>query len=132
MRFSVADFTRLATGLVLGLALIAVSVPLEAANFRIYRANKHLQQDRVIATNEDEPGCHNLLLSLKIYRVAQIGYEYCTVYADRDCEAGSEVSVSWKQEDAPVTRFTQGDRWFLAGGDRRGHDMGSWYCEARD
>lgn len=112
--------------------LLAVNTASWGADFRIYRANSDLQVDRVPTMNEDEPGCHNLLLTLTIYRVAQIGFEHCTVYAEKDCEAGSEVPVSWKQEDDPVTQFTQGDRWFLVGNDPQGHEMGSWSCEARE
>lgn len=118
-------------GLVLGMTLITASASLQAADFRIYRANKQLQQDRVLARNEDEPGCHNMLLTITVYRVAQIGYEYCTVYSERDCESGSEIPVTWKLEDAPVKQFTQGARWFLVGENPRGHKMGSWYCQAR-
>lgn len=112
--------------------LFAVSAASWGADFRIYRANSDLQIDRVPAMNEDEPGCHNLLLTLTIYRVAQIGFEHCTVYSEKDCKAGSEVPVSWKQEKDPVTQFTQGDRWFLVSDDPQGHEMGSWSCKARE
>lgn len=103
----------------------------QAGEFRAYRANDQLQLDRIPTLNEDEPGCHDMLLTLRVYRVAQIGFEHCTVYAERNCEEGSEVPVSWKQEDDPVTQFTQGDRWFLVSDHPQGRDMGSWYCEAR-
>lgn len=101
-------------------------------DFRIYRVNDEMQLDRIPAFNEDEPGCHNLLLRFTVYRVAQIGYQYCTVYAEKDCKAGSELQVAWKEKQAPVTQFTQGDRWFLVSDDRHGHKMGSWYCKARE
>lgn len=115
-----------------GFILLASTTATWAADFRIYRANKSLQIDQVPAFNEDEPGCHNMLLGLTVYRVAQIGYEYCTVYAEKDCQEGTEVPVSWKEEEAPVKQFTQGDRWFLVSDDPQGHKMGSWYCEARE
>lgn len=116
----------------LGLVLLAANAALQAADFRVYRANKQLQLDRIPTMNADEPGCHNMLLGLTVYRVAQIGYEYCTVYAEKNCEEGAEVPVSWKEEDEPVKKFTQGDRWFLVSDDPQGHKMGSWYCEARE
>lgn len=103
----------------------------QPTDFRVYRANEQLQLDRIPTLNESEPGCHNMLLGLRVYRVAQIGFEHCTVYAEKDCREGTEVPVSWKQNDEPVTQFTQGDRWFLVGDDPRGHTMSSWYCEAR-
>lgn len=102
------------------------------ADFRVYRANEQLQLDRIPTMNESEPGCHGMLLTLRVYRVAQIGFESCTVYAEKDCQAGTEVPVSWKQEEAPVTEFGQGDRWFLVSDDPQGHKMGSWSCEARE
>lgn len=116
----------------LALALLAVGACASAANFRIYRVNSDMQLDQVPAFNEDEPGCHNMLLRLTIYRVAQIGYQYCTIYSEKDCKAGSEIQVSWKQKENPVTQFTQGDRWFLVSERRRGRTMGSWYCKARE
>lgn len=116
----------------LALGLAAVSAAAWPADFRIYRANDEMQLDRVPALNEDEPGCHNMLLPLTVYRVAQIGYEYCSIYSHRNCEGGSEIQVSWKEKEDPVTQFTQGDRWFLVSDEKRGHKMGSWYCKARE
>jgi len=104
----------------------------QPTEFRIYRANERLQLDRIPTLDEDEPGCHDMLLTLRVYRVAQIGFEHCTVYAEKDCRKGTEIPVSWKQEDAPVTQFTQGDRWFLMSDHPQGRDMSSWYCEARN
>jgi hypothetical protein len=104
----------------------------QPTDFRIYRANSDLQLDKVPALNTDQPGCHNMLLGIRIYRVAQIGFEHCSVYAEKGCREGSEVPVSWKNEEAPVTQFGQGDRWFLVGDHRQGHTMGSWYCKARE
>lgn len=99
-----------------------------AADLRLYTANKLLQQRRVtMVRNTDEPGCHNLITKRKIYRVAQIGFKTCTLYARKDCEAGTEIGVSWKNKKDPVTEFTQGARWFLPG--ERGSKMASWKCE---
>lgn len=116
----------------LALALLAASAAAWSSDFRVYRANDDMQLDLIPVFNEDEPGCHNMLLTLTVYRVAQIGYQYCSVYAEKDCKPGSEIQVSWKKEKEPVTQFTQGDRWFLVSDERRGHKMGSWYCEARE
>lgn len=99
--------------------------------FRAYRANDRLQLDRIPTFGEDQPGCHNMLLGLRVYRVAQIGFERCTVYQDKDCKAGTEVPVSWKDEDPAVKQFGQGDRWFLVSDHPQGHEMGSWQCRAR-
>lgn len=117
---------------ILGLVLLVAGAAALAADFRAYRANEQLQLDRIPTLNEDEPGCHNMMLGFSVYRVAQIGFEYCSIYAQKDCRAGTEVPVSWKQEEAPVTRFTQGDRWFLVSEDPQGRSVASWYCEARE
>lgn len=99
-----------------------------AADLRLYTANKQLQQRRVsLVRNTDEPGCHNLITSRKIYRVAQIGFKSCTLYTKKDCEAGTEIGVSWKNERPRVKEFTPGARWFLPG--ERGSKMASWNCE---
>ncbi|MBS1270617.1 MAG: hypothetical protein MAG794_01575 [Gammaproteobacteria bacterium] len=115
----------------LGLILYATCASSWAADFRIYRVNDIMHQDRILALNEDEPGCHNLLLRVTVHRVAQIGFEYCTVYAEKDCAAGSEIPVTWKHKKAPVAQFTQGARWFLVSDDPQGKKMGSWHCKAR-
>ena len=63
----------------------------------------------------------------KVYRVAQIGFKTCALYAEKDCEVGAEIGVSWKNKKAPVNDFTPGARWFLPG--ERGSKMASWKCE---
>lgn len=110
--------------------LVAASVAetSPAADFRLYYANKLLQQRQVaMVRNTDEPGCHNLIKKRRIYRVAQIGFETCTVYAEKNCEAGTEIEVSWKNKKAPSVSITPGARWYLPG--ERGTKMGSWNCE---
>ena len=116
--------------IILLLALCAADLAV-AADLRLYTANSLLQQRRVsMVRNTDEPGCHNLITRRKIYRVAQIGFETCTLYAERDCEAGTEIEVSWKRKKDPVHAFTQGARWFLPG--ERGSKMASWQCTAKE
>ena len=92
-----------------------------AADLRLYTANKLLQQRRIsLVRNTDEPGCHNMITKRRVYRVAQIGFDTCTLYARKDCEVGTEISVSWKNKKDPVTEFTQGARWFLPD---QGHEL---------
>lgn len=77
--------------------------------------------------NTDEPGCHNLFNKRRVYRAAQIGFATCTLYAEKDCEAGTEIEVRWKNKGEPKIAFTRGARWFLPG--ERGAKMKSWQCE---
>lgn len=116
---------------ILSLTLFFISASAWGADFRMYTANKLLQQDQIFTTNGDEPGCHNLLVSRRVYRVAQIGYESCRIYRSKDCSEGDELTVSWKQERAPTTEVTQGARWFLISDNKRGAKMSSWFCEAK-
>ena len=99
-----------------------------AADFRMYTANDLMQQREItFVRNTDEPGCHNLFTKRRVYRVAQIGFENCTVFSEKDCEEGTEIPVSWKNKKEPTTVFTRGARWYLPG--ERGSKMGSWKCE---
>lgn len=117
------------TRLVALLALTSVAV--QAADFRIYTANKLLQQRRAFSFSDaDKPGCHNLPFGQRVYRVAQIGFERCFIYAEKDCKPGNELKVSWKNEREPALEITPGARWYLEG--ERGSKMGSWKCEPRE
>ncbi len=71
------------------LAIGIAGAATQAADFRAYRANEQLQLDRIPTLNEDEPGCHNMMLGFSVYRVAQIGFEYCSIYEEKDCKAGT-------------------------------------------
>lgn len=112
----------------LGILGLTVYNLASAADFRMYTANSFMQQRQVtFVRNTDEPGCHNLITKRRIYRVAQIGFETCSIYSEKDCEEGTEIAVSWKNKKTPKTSFTRGARWFLPG--ERGSKMGSWKCE---
>lgn len=115
--------------LVVALGVVSVSLP--AADFRIYTANKQLQQRRAFSfADADEPGCHNLPFRQRVYRVAQVGFARCYVYAKKGCQPGDELKVSWKNERAPAAEITPGARWYLEG--ELGSKMGSWKCEPRE
>lgn len=99
--------------------------------FRAYIANKLKQQDKVwLPFSAKKPGCHNMIITLEVYRVAQIGFESCTIYSEKDCKPGSEIEVRWKNEKKPTTVITPGARWFLPG--ETGSDMASWKCVTKD
>lgn len=107
---------------------LMLPVWVHAADFRLYYANKLLQQREVtFVRNTDEPGCHNLFTKRRIYRVAQVGFATCAIYTERDCEAGTEVEVNWKNKSEPTTVITPGARWYLPG--ERGTKIKSWMCE---
>ena len=106
---------------------LVVAAQASAANLRLYTANKQLQQRKIsMIRNTDEPGCHNLINRRRVYRAAQIGFASCTLYTEKDCEAGTEIEVRWKNKKSPVTDFSRGAMWFLPG--NRGEKMASWKC----
>ncbi len=114
------------------LAALAVTgcATVSAADFRIYWIDKEGNQRRVfVLSNAGKPGCHSLPIKRRVYRVAQVGFKECTIYAERDCQAGTELTVSWKNKKKTTT-ITPGARWFLEG--ERGSEMGSWHCVAPD
>jgi hypothetical protein len=96
---------------------------------RFYKANKKLQQDRIMDFGQgDEPGCHDFLKSIRVHRVANYGYEYCMLYSERNCAEGSEIDTHWKEDAETKTELTQGARWFPVREDIRGTRVGSWNC----
>ena len=126
--FRLRRFPPLVTAVVI---MMLAAQTAAAADFRLYNANKRLQQRRVgELANSERPGCHNLLIKRRIYRVAQVGFLHCTVYAEKDCAEGTELPVRWKDEERAVTKLTPGARWFLDG--KRGSKMGSWQCEPKE
>jgi hypothetical protein len=114
---------------VIGLSFLAIcAISFEAfshdhGKVRIYKLNNKgqlLRQDWL--DDVDEAGCHNTFKSRKAHRFSQIGYEYCTVYAEEDCKNGSELPATWKgkklkranfEMDEPQIQLIQGSDWFL-------------------
>ena len=90
---------------------------------RMYKLNKKdqpIRQKWLSKTNE--AGCHNTLKSRAVYRFAQLGFDYCALYAKEDCASGSEVSATWggkkyKNADVdikePQINLQKGTEWFL-------------------
>ncbi len=109
----------------------------QAANkgkIRFYRVNDLGQQTILsVVKDTEKPGCHNFFKKSRLHRIAVTGFQYCEVYSNKNCQAGSKLSAQWmakkvKSEDKkqPTTKFTKGSRWvFDRGGNIRAH---SWRC----
>ncbi len=98
------------------------------ADIRFYTINKKQQQSEVaLVVGTKKPGCHNFFPRRRVYRVAQVGFRYCRLFAEKDCRPDSAVTASWKNRKDPTDQLTPGSRWFLAG--KRGVEIASWECQ---
>lgn len=117
-----------------GLALASGTTAAEAGSIRFYKVNSKGQQSEIgFLRNRDEPGCHNVLGSREIFRVAQVGFTYCTVYAEEDCPDEQGLVMNWKGKvransarSQPTERLMPGDMWYFGENDTR--EMNSWKC----
>ena len=103
-------------------------------NIWFYRTNSKGQQiGFTLVKDTNVPGCHNLLKTSRLHRIAVKGFQYCEVFAEKDCQEGTKLSAQWlakrvKSDDKkqPTTKFSKGSRWVF---DREGNIMArSWRC----
>lgn len=125
-----------ALALALGFALSVMGAGVaDAAEIRFYKLNSKQQQREVgFLRNRDEPGCHNILGSREVFRVAQIGFTYCSVYSDKDCMEDDALTMHWKGKVAsnsvraqPSDRLMPGDQWYFE--DNQTLEIRSWSCQ---
>jgi hypothetical protein len=129
------------SGIICLLFLAISTVPFDAIShdhgkIRIYKLNKKGQLARQKWLKDvDQAGCHNTFKSRQVHRFSQIGYKYCTIYSEENCNGGSELSATWQgkklkkanfEMDVPQTQLIPGSDWFL-------HIDGnltikSWFC----
>lgn len=109
-------------------------LPSKATQIRFYTIND-LQQQRELAVVPDanQAGCHNLLFSRAVYRVAQVGFAFCQIYREKNCAPDSEYSLHWLVTAKPETkkieitsRITEGAMWFFTGTQEA--RVSSWSC----
>lgn len=106
-----------------------------AAEIRFYKVNSKGQQSAVgFLRNRDEPGCHNTLGGRDVFRVAQIGFTYCQVYSEKNCEEGSALIMNWKgpvrsnsARAQPTERLMPGDMWYFD--ENESLEINSWMCQ---
>ena len=112
----------------------ALFVPPKEANIRFYSINeKNQQRELLLVPGAGQSGCHNLPLTRAIYRVAQIGFEFCEVFAEKNCTSGSEYRLRWSDTTKdldkmePSKRITPGAKWLFA--DSGKTKVSSWSCQ---
>lgn len=112
----------------------STSADVRKGKIRFYRVNDRGQQTILsVVKDTDKTGCHNFFKKSRLHRIAVTGFQYCEVYSNKNCDAGSKLSAQWlakkvKSEDKkqPTTRFTKGTRWVF---DRAGNVKArSWQC----
>ena len=101
---------------------------------RFYSLNKQQQQrELVLVPNASEVGCHNLPLTRLIYRVAQVGFTFCEIYRENDCQSGSQHLLRWsdpKKNSSTkelTTQITPGAKWIFSMADVV--KVSSWSCQ---
>jgi predicted small lipoprotein YifL len=107
--------------------------PPRGAEIRFYSVNDQQQQrELALVPGSRQEGCHNLPLTRTVYRVAQVGFTFCEIYAEKDCRPGSEHNLLWSattkdpDKSEPTTQITPGAKWLFApAGDTK---IGSWSC----
>jgi len=104
------------------------------AEIRFYSMNEQQQQrELVLAPGAGQAGCHNLPPTRAVYRVVQVGFTFCEIYAKKDCQPGSEYNLRWPattqdpDKTGPTTRITPGAKWLFATASTA--KVGSWSCQ---
>jgi len=104
------------------------------SEIRFYTINS-LDQQRELSwlPKRHAEGCFNLPVSLRLFRIAQIGFTSCSVYHNKDCAAVHIQPMVWsgksrknsdKQE--PTFKMTEGAMWLFSRG--REAAVRSWQC----
>ena len=109
-------------------------MPPREAEIRFYSMNEQQQQrELALVPGAGQAGCHNLPLTRAVYRVAQVGFTFCEIYAKKDCQPGSEHNLRWPattqdpDKTGPTTRITPGAKWLFATASTA--KVGSWSCQ---
>ena len=96
-------------------------LPPQEAEIRFYSIDSNNQQrELLLVPGASRPGCHNLPLTRSVYRVAQVGFESCQVFAEKECASGSEYKMRWAaaSEDPDklerTTNITPGAKWLFS------------------
>ena len=59
-------------------------VPPGEPEIRFYRMHEQQPRELVLVPGAGQTGCHNLPLTRAVYRVAQVGFTFCEIYAKKD------------------------------------------------
>lgn len=132
-RFLVSFILSLA---LLGLAVPSITIAHDHGKVRMYKLNKKDQPIRQKwLSNTDKAGCHGTRKTRAVFRFAQVGYDYCILYAKENCAEGFEVPGKWGGKkyknaefdiDEPQIRLLRGTEWYL--NNSQNTSIKSWFC----
>jgi hypothetical protein len=99
---------------------------------RFYKANKQLQATGILLTDEksSSAGCQNFLKKVTVFKVVQIGFSNCTVFAEKGCPVNSSIAAINEDQAFATTLLTEGVGWFPQGDTDRGATVKSWRCDS--
>ena len=104
------------------------------SEIRFYTINS-LDQQRELSwlPKRHAEGCFNLPVSLRLFRIAQIGFTSCSVYHGKDCATVQSHPMVWSgksrsnsNKKVPTFMITQGAMWHFSRG--REAEVRSWQC----
>ena len=104
---------------------------------RIYNLNSKGQEikQRMVKNPENEQ-CYTSPMAREISRFAQVGYDHCRLYANDECESGSEITAMWGEKKyrvadiditLPQTKLLRGTKWIVSAEENM--KIRSWYCQ---
>lgn len=66
---------------------------------RFYKVNNKEQPTRLSIRRKtaEQAGCHNFRLKARVFQLNQVGYEYCSLYAEKDCAQQSLILATKHQ-----------------------------------
>ena len=104
------------------------------SEIRFYTINSLDQQRELLwLPKRHTEGCFNLPVSLRLFRIAQIGFTSCSVYRSKDCAAVHIQPMVWSgkrrnnsNKQAPTLKMTEGAMWHFSRG--REATVRSWQC----
>ncbi len=104
------------------------------SGIRFYSINeKNQERELLLVVGASKPGCHNLSLKQSVYRVAQVGFEFCEVFSEKNCSPGTQHQLRWASPEKnsesilPNTKITPGAKWLF--NDLNEAQVSSWLCQ---
>ncbi len=130
--------TTILLGIFISLAVLSLDTQDAFAKkrqeMRLYKVNKDgiTQRLRFTSRKSKRPGCHNLLLKSRVFKVSQFGYKSCQVFSEKNCAADSLILFKHNKIDEWVGDLDQGYLWQPIGDQKRGQKMKSWSCSENE